>query len=64
MRKLRFDLLLPREEDSADGRDPLWSRFLPERRYSIGQVPLPFVVSQEDAFAMDDDNDVNINFAK
>ena len=26
----------------------------------MDQVPLPFVVSQEDAFTMDDDNDVNI----
>ena len=28
------------------------------------QVPLPFIVNQEDTFTMDDDNDVNIKCPK
>ena len=60
MYKLRFDFLPPREDDGDDGRDPLWGRFPPEKRYNMDQVPLPFVVSQNDTFTMDDDNDVNI----
>ena len=41
MYKFRFvDFLPPRENDGDDGRDPLWVRFPPERRYNIDQVAI------------------------
>ena len=64
MHKLRFDFLPPREDDGDDGRGPLWGRFPPERRYSMDQVPLSFVLSQDDIFTMDDDKDVNTKCPK
>ena len=64
MYKLRFDFLPPREDDGADGRDALWGRFPPERRYNMDQVPLPFVVSQDHTFTTEEDNDVNIKCPK
>ena len=64
MEKLRFDFLQPREDDGNDGRDPLWGRFPPARRYNMDQVPLPFVVSQDDTFTMEEDTDVNIKCPK
>ena len=60
MHTLRFDFLPPREDDGYDGMDPLWGRFPPELRYNMDQVPLPFVVSQDDTFTMDEDHDINI----
>ena len=35
-----------------------------ERRYNMCQETLPFVVSQEDTFIMDDDSDVSIKCPK
>jgi len=64
MHALRFDFLPPCEDDGDDERDALWGRFPPERRYNMDQVPLPFVVSQDDTFTMDGDNDVNIKCPK
>ena len=61
---IRFNFLLPRENDGADGRDPLWGRFLPERRYNMDQVPLPFVVGQDHTFTTYDDDDVHIKCPK
>ena len=59
MHKLRFDLLLPSEDYSANGRYPLQGKFIPERRYNIDQVTLPFVISQDETFTIDDDNDLS-----
>ena len=60
MHKLRFDLLLPGLEDGDDGRDPLRGRFSPDRHCNVDQVPFSFVVSQDDTFTMDNENDANI----
>ena len=57
MEKLRFDFLQPRQGG-------LWGRFPPARRYNMDQVPLPFVVSQDDTFTMEEDTDVNIKCPK
>ena len=62
--KMRFDFLVPIEEDGASGRDPLWGRFLPSRRYNMDQSPLPFVNGQDVTFTIEDDNDVNIKCPK
>lgn len=62
--KMRFDFLDPIEEDGASGRDPLWGRFPPSRRYNMDQSPLPFVNGQDVTFTMEDDNDVNIKCPK
>ena len=37
-----------------------WGRFPPHLRCNIDQVPLPFVVSQDNTFTFDDDKDVHI----
>ena len=58
--KLRVDFLPPREDDVYDGRDPLLGRFPTKQQYNMDQVPLPFVVSQDDTFTMDEDNGINI----
>ena len=45
LQKLRFDFLQAKTWDPT--YHPLCGRFLPEHRYNMDQVPLPFVVNQE-----------------
>ena len=37
-----------------------WGRFPPKLRYNFDQVPLPFVVSQDETFTTADDTDVHV----
>ena len=55
--RLRFDILVPRDGEDIDS---IYGRFPPERRYNIDQVPLPFVVSQEFTFTLNEDTNIHI----
>ena len=37
-----------------------WGRFPPHMRYNMDQVPLPFVVSQDSTYTIDEDTDVQV----
>ena len=56
--KLRFSVLKPLNKDDPE---VIWGRFPPSHRYNMDQVPLPFVVSQEFTFALQEDVNIHIN---
>ena len=56
LKTLRFKILCPRDNEECD---EIYGRFPPSRRYNMDQVPLPFVVSQEFTFTLNED--VNIH---
>ena len=64
LEKLRFEFLHPKEDDGEDCMNEIRGRFPPESRYNFDQVPLPFVVGQDETFTMEEDNDVNIKRPK
>ena len=55
---LRFKLLRP--IDDTVQSDALWGRFPPSHRYNMDQVPLPFVVSQDFTFTVENDTNIHI----
>ena len=57
LEKLRFDYLGPKDWDTT--AHPLWGRFLPEHRYNMDQVPLPFVVNHDFTYTVEDDKDIH-----
>ena len=56
LQRLRFKLLVPINDSQSD----IWGRFPPSHRYNMDQVPLPFVVSQEFTFTIEDDTNIHI----
>ena len=57
LQRLRFKLFVPLPGDTSES---IWGRFPPSRRYNMDQVPLPFVVSQEFTFTLNEDCNVHI----
>ena len=57
LQRLRFNIIVPLPEDTSES---IWGRFPPCRRYNMNQVPLPFVVSQEFTFTLQEDSNVHI----
>ena len=53
----RFKLLIPRGEGSFD---ELFGRFPPGKHYNMDQVSLPFVVSQEFTFTVNEDVNIHL----
>ena len=58
LQRLRFKLLPPIDETIPS--DALWGRFPPSHRYNMDQVPLPFVVSQDFTFTVENDTNIHI----
>ncbi len=50
-RSLRKSLKTCRQRNTNAHIHPKWGRFLPENRYNVDQVPLPFVVNQGQTYA-------------
>eukprot|EP00794_Sanderia_malayensis_P002517 gene2517-2908_t len=50
-RTLRRSLKTSRQRNTNAQVDPKWGRWLPENRYNVDQVPLPFVVNQGKTYA-------------
>ena len=57
LQRLRFNIIVPLPEDTSES---IWGRFPPSKRYNLDQVPLPFVVSQEFTFTLQEDSNVHI----
>ena len=57
LKTLRFRLLVPRGDSTCD---EIYGRFPPNKRYNMDQVPLPFVVSQEFTFTIQEDVNIHI----
>jgi len=58
--KLRHEILSRREGEECEDFSTKWGRFPPERCYSMDEVPLPFVVSQDSTFKVADDDEVQV----
>ena len=50
-RSLRKSLKTSRQRNANAHVDPKWGRWLPENRYNVDQVPLPFVVNHGQTYA-------------
>eukprot|EP00794_Sanderia_malayensis_P006604 gene6604-7351_t len=51
LKTLRRSLKTSRQRNTNAQVDPKWGRWLPENRYNVDQVPLPFVVNQGKTYA-------------
>jgi len=58
--EMRCEVLPIYGDEPCKDFDEKWGRFPPHMRYNMDQVPLPFVVSQDNTCTTGDDDDVHI----